>query len=127
MTTEASPGFGAFRPPRFDPADAPAILASIDQAATVRLTELRSRLGLTANVQNKLIAGGLLEAEHLPGRGAPYVVTRDEAFTLLLGVVLAVFAGVALGVMMRGVKGAGLTGDLAAEVLRGLAASAAAP
>lgn len=113
---------GVYAPPRFDPADAATILADLDQAATVRLTDLRSRLGFSQDVQNNLITEGLLEAEHVPGRGAPYVTSPDEARTLLLAVVLAVAAGVALAIMMRGVKGAGLTGALAAELLRDLAA-----
>jgi len=120
--TAAAAKPGPFAPPRFDPADAAGILADLDQAATWRLTELRSRLGVSPDAQNTLIAEGLLEAEHVPGRGSPYAITTDEARTLLLAVVLAVAAGVALAIMLRGVKGAGITGDLAAELLRDLAA-----
>ena len=112
-------GAAIWTPPRFDPTSTAAILRDIDRAPErVRLADLSPRLGVTPKTQNTVIREHLLEAERLGGRGNPYAITRDEARTLLLAVVLAAAAGIALAVMLRGVKGAGLTGSVAAEVLR---------
>jgi hypothetical protein len=53
-------------------------------------------------------------------------VTADEARRLVLAAVLAIGAGVALTIMLRGIKGAGLSGEAVLAVLQGAAAVAAA-
>lgn len=120
MASVATAGGAAiWTPPRFDLACTGAILRDLDRAPErVRLADLSPRLGLTPKTQNTVIRAHLLEAEHLGGRGNPYAISRDEARTLLLAVVLAVAAGVALSVMLRGVKDAGLVGTAAAAALR---------
>jgi hypothetical protein len=112
---------GPFTAPLFDQARASAILAEIEQAKQaerMRLADLSRALGITPKSQNHLIATGLLDAERLGGRGNPYAISTDEARTLLLAVVLAVAAGVAISIMLRGVKDAGLVGPAAAAALR---------
>jgi hypothetical protein len=103
-----------------DAIDAAAILRDIEQAEAerVRLADLSRRIGWDKSLQSRALAEGLLEAERSPGRGHPYTITRDDAVTLLLAAVLAFAAGVAIASMLRGLKAQGVTGDLAADVLR---------
>jgi hypothetical protein len=99
--------------------DAAAILRDIDQAEAerVRLADLSRAIGWSRAQQSKAIAAGLLEAEPGSGPGHPYTVSKDEARTLLLAAILAIAAGVAIAIMLRGVKGAGLSGDLTEALL----------
>lgn len=108
-------------PPVVAEIDGPALLAEIDAADDgVRLVELRPKIGLTERAQAHLIAAELLET--VPGhkRHEGYVVTKDEARVLLLGALLALAAGVAIATMLRGLKGAGIVGIVAAEAIRNL-------
>lgn len=100
--------------------DAAAILHDLERADAerVRLADLSRRIGWDKSLQSRALAEGLLEAERGPGRGHPYTITRDDALTLLLAALVAIAAGVAIGSALRGLKGTGVTGDLAAEVLR---------
>lgn len=101
--------------------DAAGILRDLEQAEAdrIRLADLSRRIGWDRASQSHAITDHLLEAEQdRPGPGNPYTVTLDEAFTLLLAAVLACAAGAAIVAMLRGLKGAGVTGGLAAEVLR---------
>jgi hypothetical protein len=102
---------------------AAAILRDIEQADAdrVRLYTISRRIGWDKAEQSRAISAGLLEVQGLGGRGNPYTVTQDEARTLLLAAVLAAAAGVAIAAMLRGVKGAGLTGPAAAAVVRQIA------
>jgi hypothetical protein len=102
---------------------AAAILRDIDQAAAerVNLYTISRRIGMGKVEQSKAISAGLLEVQGAGGRGHPYTVTQDEARTLLLAAVLAAAAAVSVAAMLRGVKGAGLTGPAAAAVIRQIA------
>jgi hypothetical protein len=89
----------------------------------VRLRDLSSLIGWTETGQRYAVRTGLLEAEKVRNApGQPYRITSDEACTLLLAALLALAAGVAIAVMLRGVKGAGLTGDAAAATIRSMSA-----
>jgi hypothetical protein len=112
---------GGLVPPLVAEIDGPSLLAEIDAAKDgVRLVDLRPRIGLTSGAQHHLIAEGLLET--MPGRARRegYVVSKDEACVLLLGALLAVAAGIAIATMLRGLKGAGMVGAVAAEAIRNL-------
>ena len=100
--------------------DAAAILRDLEQADAERvpLVKIARPIGWDASSQSHAIAEGLLDARRLGGRGNPYGITRDDAITLLLAAVLAVAAGIAIAAALRGLKGAGVTGQLAADVLR---------
>jgi hypothetical protein len=100
--------------------DAASILRDIeraDQAEAVRLADLSRRIGWDKSSQSHAVHEGLLEAFRLGGQGNAYGITRDDAMNLLLAAVLAVAAGVAIASMLRGLKSAGVTGQLAADVL----------
>jgi hypothetical protein len=98
--------------------DAAAILRDIEQAEAdrLKLADLSRAIGWSRAQQSKAIAAHLIDAEPGYGPGKPYTVTKDEARTLLFAAVLAIAAGVAIAVMLRGVKGANLPADLAAAV-----------
>jgi hypothetical protein len=101
--------------------DVAAILRDLERAEAerVQLADLSRRIGWSYAQQSKAISSGALEAERdLSDRRHPYLITRDEATTLLLAAVLALAAGVAIAAMLRGVKGAGLVGPAAAAALR---------
>jgi hypothetical protein len=96
------------------------ILRDLEQAEAdrIQLADLSRRIGWSYAQQSKAISTGALEAERLEtDRRYPYVITQDEALTLLLAAVLAVAAGIAIVAALRGLKGAGVTGQLAADVL----------
>lgn len=102
---------------------AAAILRDLEQAEAdrIKLADLSRAIGWDKWSQSQAVNEGLLDARRLGGQGNPYGITRDDAIMLLLAAVLAFAAGVAIGSMLRGVKGAGMTSDLAAEVLRATA------
>jgi hypothetical protein len=99
---------------------AAAILRDLEQAKAerVKLADLSRRIGWDKSLQSRAVHEGLLDVEQPGGRGYPYMVTRDDAFTLLLAALVAVAAGIAVASALRGLKGTGVTGPLAAEVLR---------
>lgn len=106
--------------PAMDGDAARELLAEVETMPTVRLVELRPRIGMTPVAQKNAIRTGVLEV--VPGRGRweGYAISRDEARTLILATALAVAAGLAVAAMLRGLKGAGLVGVLAAEAIRNL-------
>jgi hypothetical protein len=104
-----------------DHLDAAAILRDIADLDTVPLGELSARLGLSYQQQSRGIRDGLITPTgRLPGPGHPYAVDQGEAARLVLATALAFAAGLAVLVILRGLKGAGFTGDLAAATIRQL-------
>lgn len=121
MESPARGRSGGLVPPVVDEIDGAALLAEIDAAdGGVRLVELRPKIGLTRSAQYHVLATELLEV--VPGRARRdgYVVTQDEARVLLLAALLALAAGIAIATMLRGLKGTGINGDLAAEMIRSM-------
>jgi hypothetical protein len=113
---------GFFAPPTV-PIDGPTVLEQLEHDDYVWLREFSERIGWTDQGRRYAVREGLLEAEKIRNApGQPYRITSDEACTLLLAALLALAAGVAIAVMLRGVKGAGLTGDAAAAVIRNMSA-----
>jgi hypothetical protein len=117
--TAVRPRRGLRTPPVGGPIDREAILSEIDQAEQVRLRDLSRQVGWTQTGQKYAIRKGLLAAEPAE-RGRAYVVSRDEAYTLLLAALLAFAAGVAIAAMLRALKGAGLEGAAAADAIRNM-------
>ena len=111
---------GPISPPPIDTIDIDATLAEIEECEFVSLPALGERIGMTARARTYAITEGLIEHAPLTARKAGYRVTQDEALTILLAAVLAVAAGVAIVVMLRGVKQSGLTGEAAAVTLRSM-------
>ena len=108
-----------FRAPPVTSFDGRAILEQIERDKWVGLRDFSERIGWTDTGRRYAIREGLLEAEKVRNApGQPYRITRDEACTLLFAAMLALAAGVAIAVMLRGVKGAGLTGGAAAAAIR---------
>lgn len=106
--------------PAMGGAEARELLSEIEAAPVVRLVELRPRIGMTPLAQKHAVRTGALEV--VPGREhwEGYAITRDEARTLILATVLAIAAGLAVAAMLRGLKGAGIVGAVAAEAIRNL-------
>jgi hypothetical protein len=114
-------GRGVFVPPRIDgPLDVAAILADIERREFMPLPELGAKIGLGEQARKHAIHEGLIDANKRPSRLGGYTVSRDEAITLLLAAALAIAAGVAIATMLRGIKGAGVTGAAAAAALQAM-------
>ena len=113
---------GMTAPPVVESIDARAILGKIEQSPYVRLPDISKQIGWTRTGRQYAIREGLLEAEPMGGRGNPYRLTRDEACKLLYAALLALAAGVAIAVMLRAVKGTGVTGAAAAAAIRNMPA-----
>jgi hypothetical protein len=115
---------GLWTPPAVESIDGRAILGTIERSGGyVRLPDISQQIGWTRTGRQYAIREGLLEAEQVRNaRGKPYRLTSDEAATLLLAAMLALAAGVAIAVMLRGVKGAGVTGAAAAAAIRNMPA-----
>jgi hypothetical protein len=111
---------GVLAAPRIDSLDVAAILAELEQGELVRLPEFGPKIGMGEQARKYAIREGLIDATPGRCRSEGYSVTRDEAVTLLLAAVLAIAAGVAVAVTLRGMKGAGLTGAAAAAALAAL-------
>lgn len=114
---------GLAAPPILDsPPDVSRILAQIEQREFIPLAPLAEQLGISEQTRQRAIREGLIETAPVKApdcRGHLRVrqVERDEALSLLLAAVLAFAAGVAVVVMIKAVKGAGLSGAAAAATL----------
>lgn len=105
--------------PKIDgPLDVAGILAEIEGREYMRFPELGRQIGLGPGQRAHVIREGLVTVIPCERKSAGNKVARDEALTLLLAAALAVAAGVAIAVMLRGVRETGLTGESAASVLR---------
>jgi hypothetical protein len=111
---------GVLAAPKVDALPVAAVIAEIEAAEFHSLPALGAQFGLGDQARKYLVREGLIQPEPLKSRHEGYRVNRDEAFTLLLAAALAIAAGVAIAVMLRGVKGAGLTGAAAEGVLRSM-------
>lgn len=112
-------------PPKVGAVDVQAILADIAARARVSLPELGARIGMDEQARAYAVREGLIET--MPERGPrnSYMIPPEEARRLLLAAVLAIGAGVALTIMLRGVKGAGLSSPAVLAALEGAGAAAA--
>lgn len=122
-TCETAPHIrrGRLVPPHVNgPLDVAATLAEIEQREFVSLPELGAKIGLGQQARKYAIREGLIEGQQMGGQGNPYQVTRDEAVTLLFAAVVAFAAGVAIATILRGLKGAGVTGVAAAAALEAM-------
>ena len=108
-------------PPKVDAVPVAELLADIEGREVVSLPELGARIGMGEQSRKYAIRAGLITpAAPVVNRREGYKITRDEACTLLLAAALALAAGVAIAVMLRGCKAAGLTGAVAATALHGM-------
>lgn len=111
---------GALAPPKVDTVDVAGILADIEAREVVSLPELGAKIGMGEQSRKFAIREGLIEPEPLTSRREGYKVNQNEALTLLLAAALALAAGVAIAVMLRGCKATGLTGEVAGTALRNM-------
>jgi hypothetical protein len=114
---------GSLVPPKVPALSVAELVADIEGREVVSLPELGKAIGMGEQARKYAIRSGLITptAPLAPGaRHAGHTVARDEAFTLVLAAALAVAAGVAIAVMLRGCKVAGLTGAAALEALRAM-------
>jgi hypothetical protein len=88
---------------------AQALLDELPSGPVVSLPEVRKLVGWTRREQSYAVTAGLIRP--LPeraGYGGGYQVTRDDAVLILVAAALALAAGVAIVVMIRAIRGAGL-------------------
>jgi hypothetical protein len=99
---------GVFKPPGVDSLDVAAILAEMEGREFVELPALGEKIGMDHKARQHAIREGLITPEAKRGANGRKLVSADEAMTLILCAALALAAGIAIAVMLRGVKGAGL-------------------
>lgn len=98
------------------------MLAEIEAREFTSLPRLGDQIGMGEQSRKYAIREGLIKPEPLGKRCDGYKVNRDEALTLLLAAALAIAAGVAIAVMLRGMRNSGLTGAAAETALRAMTA-----
>lgn len=111
---------GARVPPKVDALHVGDILAQIEQREFHSWPRLGEQVGLGEQARKYIVREGLIQPEPLAARRTGYTVNRDEAFKLLLAAALAIAAGVAIAVMLRGIKESGLPASAAEAALRSM-------
>ena len=111
---------GAHVPPKVDALHVAEVLAEIEGREFHSLPRLGETLGLGEQARKHLVREGLIHPEPLVKRCDGYKVNRDEAITLLFAAALALAAGVAIAVMLRGIKESGLPVSIAETALRSM-------
>lgn len=93
-----------------DIAEMAASLRELDPDTPVSLPRVSRVVGWAPDAQTRAIQAGVVEplSDPAPAGRRGYMVSRDEALTILAAAVLALAAGVAVVVMIRAIKATGL-------------------
>lgn len=90
-------------------AEMTAAVRELDPDTPVRLSHVSRAIGWSADAQSDAIKAGAVDPLPIPPAGRRgYMVSRDEALTILAAAILALAAGVAVVAVLRGVKATGL-------------------
>jgi hypothetical protein len=93
------------------------LLADLPDTDVIPLPLIRERVGWSRDQQSDAVLQGAIRPIEKRGKAGCYQVTRDDAVLILIAAALALAAGVAVIVMLRGIQGAGLsTSALASAV-----------
>lgn len=85
-----------------------ALLADLPDADVIPMPLICKRIGWDRFAQNNAVSQGLIRPVEKRGKAGCYQVTRDDAVMILIAAALALAAGVAVVIMLRGIQGAGL-------------------
>jgi hypothetical protein len=107
-------------PPKVDVLHVAEVLAEIEAAEFHSLPRLGEAIGMGNQARKYAIHEGLIKPEPLVARREGYKVNRDEAITLLFAAALALAAGVAIAVMLRGVRESGMPVSVVETALRSM-------
>jgi hypothetical protein len=111
---------GAHVPPKVDALHVAEIIAEIEKREFHSWPRLGEQVGLGEQARKHIVREGLIQPEPLVKRCEGYKVNQDEAWKLLLAAALAIAAGVAIAVMLRGIKESGLPASAAQAALRSM-------
>ena len=89
------------------------LLADLPDTEVISLTLVRERIvqeriPWTRDAQALAVRQGTIRPVAKRGKAGCYQVTRDDAVMILVAAALALAAGVAVVIMLRGIQGAGL-------------------
>lgn len=93
------------------------LLADLPDTEVIPLPLIRERIGWTRDAQWLAVKQGAIRPVEKRGKAGCYQVTRDDAVMILLAAALALAAGVAVIVMLRGLQGAGLDASALASAV----------
>lgn len=93
------------------------LLADLPETDVVPLPLIRERIGWSRQAQYNAINQGAICPVGKRGKAGCYQVTRDDAVMILVAAALALAAGVAVIVMLRGLRGAGLDASVLASAV----------
>ena len=86
-----------------------AAVRELDPDTPVRLARISRAIGWSYDAQSDAIKAGAVDPLPAPPAGRRgYLVSRDEALTILAAAILALAAGVAVVAMIRAIKATGL-------------------
>jgi len=84
------------------------LLANLPDTEVIPLPLIRERVGWSRDQQSDAVLQGAIRPVAKRGKAGCYQVTRDDAVMILVAAALALAAGVAVVIMLRGIQGAGL-------------------
>jgi hypothetical protein len=96
-------------------ATAQALLADLPDAEVIPLPFVRDRIGWTRDQQSYAVESGVIHPVDKRGKAGCYQVTREDAVLILVAAALALAAGVAVVMMIRAIKDAGLNPSALAQ------------
>lgn len=84
------------------------LLADLPDADIIPLPLIRDRIGWSRDAQCHAVKSGVIRPVEKRGPAGCYQVTRADAVEILIAAALAFAAGMAVVVMLRAIRGAGL-------------------
>jgi hypothetical protein len=91
------------------------LLAGLPDMEVIPLPLIRDRVGWNRDGQSLAVKQGVIRPVEKRGPAGCYQVTREDAIEILIAAALAFAAGVAIVVMLRAIKGAGLDASVLAQ------------
>lgn len=98
-------------------ATAAALLADLPDAEVIPLPIIRDRIGWTRDQQSYAVETGAIRPIDKRGKAGCYQVTRDDAVMILIAAAIALAAGVAVVMVIRGIRDAGLNAPALAQAV----------
>jgi hypothetical protein len=98
-------------------ATAQALLADLPDAEVIPLPFVRDRIGWTRDQQSYAVESGAIRPVDKRGKAGCYQVTREDAVLILIAASLALAAGVAVVMMIRAIREAGLNTSALAQAV----------
>ena len=93
------------------------LLAGLPDSDVIPMPLIRDRVGWTRTAQADAVREGLIKPLPVHGPAGSFLVTRDDAVTIMVAAALAFIAGCAVIAMLRAIQGAGLDAQALARAM----------